>query len=55
MPRTSVDADLVAELEPWHVDRFVTILDRDYCVSAPMIREAIDGQSYFNAIHLATS
>jgi hypothetical protein len=42
-------------LEPRHVDPFVTYLERDYYVSAPMIREAMQRQSCFNVIHLATS
>ena len=55
MPRTTTDADLVAELEFWHVDRFVTALADDYYVSTSMIQTAIERQSCFNLIHHATS
>jgi hypothetical protein len=55
MPRTTTDADLVAELEFWHVDRFVAALADDYYVSVSMIQTAIERQSCFNLIHHATS
>ncbi len=38
LPRSTIDADLVAELEPWHVGRFVDTLAADYYVSGPMIQ-----------------
>jgi hypothetical protein len=54
LPRTTIDADLVAVLKPRHVADFVARLSGDYYVSAPMIRDAIHRESCFNVIHLAT-
>jgi hypothetical protein len=52
--RTAIDADLVAVLKREHVDGFVGRLAADYDISEPMIRDAIQRESGFNLIHLAT-
>lgn len=54
MPRTSIDADVVAVLKPGHVEGLVARLSGEYYVSEAMIRDAIQRQSCFNVIHLAT-
>ncbi len=54
LPRSTLDVDLVAALEAGHVDDLVAELADEFYVSAPMIRDAIDRESSFNLIHLAT-
>lgn len=54
LPRTTLDADLVAVLEQRHVDGLVISLMEEFYVSGPMIREAIENESCFNVIHLPT-
>ena len=53
--RATVDADLVADLKPQHVDPLVEALRADYYIDAGMIRGALAARSCFNLIHLATS
>ena len=53
--RATVDADLVADLQPRHVAGLVEALQADYYIHAGMIHEAISRHSCFNLIHLATS
>ena len=53
--RATVDADLVADLKPQHVDPLVEALRADYYIDAGMIRGAIADRSCCNLIHLATS
>jgi len=53
--RATVDADVVADLEPRHVAGLVESLEADYYIDAAMIRGAIANHSCFNVIHLATS
>lgn len=53
-PRSTVDADLVADLEAGHVAALVAALEADYYIDAEMVREAIAGHSCFNVIHLPT-
>lgn len=52
--RSTIDADLVAELHSQHIDPLVESLESDYYVSASAAREAVQRQSCFNVIHLAT-
>ncbi|MBN2493423.1 MAG: hypothetical protein JXR96_02430 [Deltaproteobacteria bacterium] len=54
IPRSTQDADLVAELELSHVSRLVERLGSDFYLDADAIREAIRGKRCFNLIHLAT-
>ena len=51
----TVDADLVADLKPAHVNGLVAALKADYYIDAGMIRSAITARSCCNLIHLATS
>ena len=54
LPRTTLDVDVVAVLEAGHVDDLMAALADEFYVSAPTIRDAIDRESSFNLIHLAT-
>jgi hypothetical protein len=53
--RTTLDADLVADLAPRHVAPFAEALRADYYVSEAMIADAIARRSSFNVIHLGTA
>jgi hypothetical protein len=50
--RTTVDVDLVADLRPDNVTRFVAALSDQFYVDEPTVREAIARRSSFNLIHL---
>ncbi len=52
--RTTLDADLVADLLPRHVEPLVSALRDSFYVEAQTIQEAITLRSSFNAIHLET-
>ena len=52
--RATMDVDLVARVEIYHVDRLAKFLESDYYVNAEMIRDAIRKDGSFNLIHLAT-
>jgi len=54
LPRSTNDADLVAELRGAKVDQFVADLRAEFYVDAGMIRDAIARGASFNLIHLAT-
>jgi hypothetical protein len=52
--RTTLDAYLVADLYPQHVEPFTQALGSAFYVDADTIREAIERQSSFSVIHRAT-
>jgi hypothetical protein len=52
--RASLDVDVVAELEPAHVRRFVAALQDAYFVDEARVQAAVDARRSFNLIHLAT-
>ena len=54
LPRSTQDADLVADLQLQHEDLFVARLQNDYYIDASMIRDAIARHSAFNILHLDT-
>lgn len=54
VPRASIDADVVAELQPAHESGFVSALRDDYYVPEARVRDAIARRASFNVIHLAT-
>jgi hypothetical protein len=54
LPRSTQDADLVADLRPEHVASFVAQLLDQYYVDALMIHDAIRQHSSFNLLHLDT-
>jgi len=53
-PRTTLDIDLVADLQQQHVEPLVVALRQDYYVDRAMISDAITRKSCFNVIHLHT-
>ncbi|HKP53861.1 MAG TPA: hypothetical protein VJ183_14565 [Chloroflexia bacterium] len=53
IPRTTLDADIIADLRIEHVQSFVERLDPDYYVDAEMIAKAIERRSSFNVVYLA--
>ncbi|MCA8974380.1 MAG: hypothetical protein H6704_31445 [Myxococcales bacterium] len=55
VPRTTLDADLVADLGFEHVERLAQMLDADYYADADMMREAVRRRSSFNLVHYATA
>jgi hypothetical protein len=52
--RSSLDADLVAELEPGHLDRFAARLSGPYYMSLGHMQAAVAEHRSFNLVHLAT-
>jgi hypothetical protein len=52
--RASIDVDIVAELEPAHVKRFVTVLGDAYYADETRVQAAVQQRGSFNLIHLAT-
>lgn len=50
--RASVDADVVAELEPEHVAPFCSALKGDFYVSESRVKEAVERGGSFNVIEL---
>jgi len=51
-PRSTLDADIVADLEYSHVTPFAAAMAPSFYVDTTMIREAIQLQRSFNLIHL---
>lgn len=54
IPRSTQDADLVADLRPEHVVPLVAALKDTFYIDAERAGDAIRGRSSFNVIHLAT-
>lgn len=55
MVRSTLDADIIAALEPRHAAALITALsDQFYVPEESYLREAIERQGSFNLIHLAT-
>lgn len=52
--RSTLDADLVADLQLQHVDVLADLLRTEYYLNEEAIREAIERRSSFNLIHLET-
>lgn len=52
--RTTLDVDIVADLQPAHVDTLVQALGEAFYVDANAARNAIQHRSSFNLIHLET-
>jgi hypothetical protein len=51
-PRSTLDADIVADLRPKHVQPLVGLLENDYYIVDSMIEDAISHRSSFNIIYL---
>ncbi|HEX9189707.1 MAG TPA: hypothetical protein VGB87_21715 [Vicinamibacteria bacterium] len=54
VPRASIGADVVAELEPRHAAPFVAALRGAYYVAEERVRDAVARRRSFNLIHLET-
>jgi hypothetical protein len=54
IPRTTQDADLVADLRPQHVQPFVAELSPTFYVSPERVAQAVSRRSSVNIVHLAT-
>lgn len=54
IPRATNDVDIVAAIAYDHIPPLVKALETEFYIDAEMIREAIERQSSFNIIHLAT-
>jgi len=54
MARATMDVDIVAQITPPQVPKFVGLLKDSYYIDEYMILEAIDSTSSFNLIHLDT-
>ena len=54
VPRASIDADVVAELDPAHAAPLVAALGDGFYVSEERVRDAIARRASFNVIHLET-
>ena len=53
-PRSTIDADLVADIRLKHVDSLVNHLSTTYYIDGDSIRSAFRRKSSFSIIHLAT-
>jgi hypothetical protein len=54
VPRASIDADIVAELDRRHVKPLVSELGRRYYVAEGHVQAAVEARRSFNVIHLET-
>ncbi|MFL6195489.1 MAG: hypothetical protein ACJ75H_15035 [Thermoanaerobaculia bacterium] len=54
IPRTTQDADLVADLRPQHVQPLVAELSQTFYISPERAAHAVSRRSSFNIVHLAT-
>jgi hypothetical protein len=52
--RSTLEARIIADMQPEHVAPFVSALSRDFYVDHHMIDEAISGQGTFTLVHYAT-
>lgn len=53
-PRTTVDADLVADLQPQHIQPFTAALSKDFYIEPERMADAIRRRASFNIIHHRT-
>ena len=53
--RSTIDVDVIAEIDDDSVERFLELLSDDYYVSEPAIRDAIRRKACFNLVHFPTS
>jgi hypothetical protein len=54
VPRASIDADVVAELQPRHAAPFAAALGGAFYVPEQRVRDAVHRRGSFNVIHLET-
>jgi hypothetical protein len=55
MPRTTIDADIVADINLNQIKSLKSNLEKEYYIDENMIKDAIENSSSFNLIHLETS
>ena len=53
-PRATLDVDVVADLQLFHVQPLVEVVTGEFFVDERMVTQAIESKSSFNIIHLAT-
>ena len=53
--RSTMDVDLVCELQADQIQEFVSRFGTDFYLSEPAVRDAVRRKSCFNLIHIATS
>jgi hypothetical protein len=53
-PRTTLDADLVADLQPQHIQPFSAALSEDFYVEPERIADAVRRRASFNIVHHRT-
>jgi len=53
-PRATLDVDIVADLQPSHVQPLVAAMIGEFFIDEMMVTEAIERKSSFNVIHLDT-
>jgi len=51
VPRMTRDIDLIVEIEPTDVDKFVKLFSNDCYIDPDTVRQAVDTHSMFNIIH----
>jgi hypothetical protein len=54
VPRQTMDADLVVDLNKGHIDQLIARLQNDFYADRQAAVDAVTRRSSFNAIHLAT-
>jgi hypothetical protein len=54
VPRTTQDADLVADLRPVHIQAFVDAISRSFYISPERVAQAVSRRSSFNLVHHGT-
>jgi len=54
VPRSTLDVDLVCDLQIRHVAAFVAALEASYYADGEMMKDAIRTESSFNLVHLST-
>jgi hypothetical protein len=53
-PRASMDADILVDMEPQHVERFVAAIEGEFYVDAAALHRAVRARSNTNLVHLAS-
>ena len=55
LPRSTMDVDIVADIQSFHISRLIQSLKSEFYIDADMVKGAIDRLSSFNLIHLETA
>ena len=54
MIRTTQDSDIITEMRPEHIQRFISSLQKEFFIDEEMIADAIQRNSSFNILHRDT-